>query len=196
MPASASPRAYDVCFFVDSRPLMRMLDRGVTLDADRIAWTVDGATAEMQFGNVVAVHLKSSGQKVTVDQCTITFSEGTTLTVVNSGPGGYRDGALAASYREFVSDLHARLAAGSYSGNIQFIAGWPAWRYRTTLALIPIAALVFAAGGLAFWLALDNLKGLLLILLGGYLCWTLARRTLANAPRDYTPDRLPEALLS
>ena len=196
MPMPENPHTYDVSFYVNSRPFLRKLDRGVTVSAAGLSWTKDDARTDMQFGNMVAIHLKSSGQKVKVDQCAITFADDTVLTVVDSTPGGYADRTLTATYRDFVRDLHARLAAGSYGGNIQFIAGWPAWRYYATLALTAATALLFFGGGLAYWRMYGDPQGLVFVLLGGYFCWTLGRRTLANAPRDYTPDRLPEALLS
>ena len=111
-PLSENLRAYDVCFSVNGGRFFRKLDRGVTLSDDSIAWTVDGCTAEMPFGNIVAVHLESSGAAVVVDRCTVTFADGNVLSVVNSDPGGFADREQVSIYRDFVHDLHARLAAG------------------------------------------------------------------------------------
>jgi hypothetical protein len=77
---SASPgqlRTYDVCFSLPGQSSFRRLDSGVVLNKDTIAWTQDGRTTETSFGNIVAVHLSSGGQRVIVDRCAITFSDNT-----------------------------------------------------------------------------------------------------------------------
>ena len=194
-PSPANPLTYDVCFSVDGGHLFRKLDHGVTLRNTAIAWTIDGATTETPFGDIVAVHLKSTGQSTVVDQCTITFADGNVLAVVNSDPGGFADRERVPIYRDFVRDLHARLAAGSYTG-IRFTAGVPWWRYEGMLAVTIVAALFCSVGGLWFFLTFGNVKGLVIVVAGGYSCWKLGRTTLANAPRDYALDQLPEKLLS
>src|SRR5580698_3256738 len=86
------PPTYDVCYYVNRRPFMRLLDHGVALERDSIAWTTrDGRTVEMALRDIVAVHLKSTGTRVIVEQCAITFADNSVLTVVNTGCGGYSD---------------------------------------------------------------------------------------------------------
>jgi hypothetical protein len=194
-PSPANPRTYNVCFSVDGRHLFRKLDHGITLSNNDIAWTTDDATTEMPFSDIVAVHLKSTGQSTIVDRCTITFADGNALSVVNSDPGGFADRERGPIYRDFVRDLHARLAAGSYT-EIRFIAGVPRWRYQGMLAATIVAALFCSVGGLWFFLTFGDLKGLAILVAGGYACWKFGRTTLANAPRNYAPDHLPEQLLS
>jgi hypothetical protein len=70
------------------------------------------------------------------------------------------------------------------------------WRYLTMLVCAIAGVPVFAATGLAFYFILHLWKGLLMVGLGEYFCWVLARRALANAPRDYAPDKLPDVLLN
>ena len=103
MPSSllANPRTYNVCFSIAGGHLFRKLDQGVTLGDNGIAWTMDDATTEMPFSNIVAVHLKSAGQSTIVDQCMITFADGNVLSVVNSDPGGFADRERASLYRDF-----------------------------------------------------------------------------------------------
>ena len=190
------PRSYELCTNVAGRTLhWRNRNHGVTLRDDSIAWTMDGDTNDVPFGNIVAVHLDSVGQKVTADRCTITVADGRGLTIVNTDPGGYADAAQAAAYRDFVRDLHARLATGGYGSAIRFTAGGPQWLYLTMLAAAIIGAPLFAAAGLAGYFVFHLWNGVLLLLAGEYFCWMLGRRALANRPRDYAAERLPEALL-
>ena len=175
--------------------MLRKLDCGVTLRADRISATTDGSTGEEQLGNITAVHLQTSGGKTDVESCAITFADGNMLTVLNCGPGGYGDSELAANYRAFVYDLHSRLAAGGFSG-IHFTEGWPMWRCSAMLVLAACTALLFTFFGLWTLYCTRDFKGFLMVAVGGYGAWRWYRISLNNLPRDYTPDRLPEFLLS
>jgi hypothetical protein len=123
------------------------------------------------------------------------FCHGSGLLIVNTDPGGYRDAERATFYRDFVQDLHARLASSRCS-EIRFTAGVSRWRYLVMLGSATAAAPAFAVSGLAGFLFFHLWKGLLLTIVGEYLCWKLGRRALANAPRDYVSDRLPEELLA
>ncbi len=194
-PTLDASRSYDLCINVAGRRLYwRNPNRGITLGGDTLTWTMDGTAMETAYGNIVAVHLSCAGQKVTADRCTISFADGSGLTIVNTDPGRYRDAERAARYRDFVRDLHARLASSRYGG-IAFTAGVSPWRFRLMLASAVIAAPAFALAGLAGFVVYRQWNGLLLVGVGEFFCWKLGRRALANAPRDYTPDRLPEALL-
>jgi hypothetical protein len=190
-----NPRTYDVCFSVNGGHFLRKLDQGVTLGDDGIDWTIDGRAAEMPLASIVAVHLWSAGRSSIVDHCAITFGDASVLSVVNSNPGGYTDQERVPIYRDFVRDLHGRLAAGPYT-EIRFTAGVPRWRYRAMLAATIVLAVLCGGGGLGVLVGFGDLQGLAILILGGYACWRFARVTLANAPRDYTPDHLPEELLS
>jgi hypothetical protein len=190
-----NPHTYNVCFSVNGGHVFRKLDQGVTLGDDGIAWTMDGRTTEMPLGNIVAIHLKSGGQSAVVDQCAITFADDDVLCVVNSDPGGFTDRERVPIYRDFVRDLHDRLAAGPYT-QVRYTAGVPLWRYRAMLAATIVLALLCGGFGLVALAVFGDLKGPAILLLGGYACWKHGRTTLANAPRDYAPDHLPEEVLT
>ena len=64
------------------------------------------------------------------------------------------------------------------------------------LAVTIVTALFCGVIGLVALVNLGDLKGLGILMVGGYAFWKLGRTTLANAPRDYAPDHLPENLLS
>jgi len=195
-PSAEGLRSYDLCINVAGRRLFwRNPNLGVTLGNDTIAWTMDGRAMETAYGNIVGVHLDSAGQKTTTDRCTISFADGSGMLIVNTDPGGYRDAERGARYRDFVRDLHARLAGERYRG-IRFTAGVPRPRYLLMLGFATAAAPMFALAGLGGYLVYRQSNGLVLFAVGEYFCWTLGRRALANAPRDYAPDRLPEELLT
>jgi hypothetical protein len=195
-PLPQSPRTYyDVCFSLPGQSTFRTLDCGVVLNQDIIAWTQDERTSEAELANIVAVHLSSSGRRVIVDRCAITFSDNNVLTVVNSDGGGYYDSEHAKSYRAFVADLHRRLASGPY-GTIRFTAGWTQSRYVTTLAAAYAGAAASVIAGMAIYLMFHKYQGLVIVTLGTIGNWRLERMTRANAPRDYTPDSLPAELMT
>jgi hypothetical protein len=195
-PSAEGSRNYDLCIKVAGRRLFwRNANHGITLGNDTMAWTMDGVAMQMEYANIVAVRLNSAGQKIIADRCTIDFTDGSGLLIVNTDPGGYRDSELATCYREFVRDLHTRLGSGHYP-QIRFIAGVPRWRYLLMLGSAIAAAPMFAVAGLGGYLFYHLSNGPLLFVLGEYFCWRLGRRALANAPRDYEPDRPPEELLA
>jgi hypothetical protein len=195
-PLSQNPRTYyDVCFSLPGQSSFRTLDSGVTLNKDIIAWTQDERTTEISLGNIVAVHLSSGGRRVIVDRCAITFSDNNVLTVVNSDGAGYYDSEHAKSYRAFVQDLHARLASGPF-GAIRFTAGWTQSRYLRTLVLAAVGAIAAVVIGVWALLALRSFKGLLIVIFGCIGAFRLERMTRANAPRAYTPDKLPTELMT
>jgi hypothetical protein len=150
-PSAAGTQTYDLCLNVAGRRLYwRNRNHGVTLNADCIGWTMDGDAVETAYGNIVAVHLESRGQKITEDRCTVTFADGRALLIVNTDPGGFADAARAALYRDFVRDLHAHLPPDRYP-LIRFTAGVPRWRFLTMLICAIAGMQVFAATGLAFF---------------------------------------------
>jgi hypothetical protein len=195
-PTAEGSRTYDLCINVAGRRLFwRNRNHGITLGNDSMTWTMDGVTMEMEYANIVVVHLNSVGQQTVADRCTINFTDGSGLLIVNTDPGGYRDNELTTHYRDFVRDLHTRLGSGRYP-QIRFAAGVPRWRYLLMLGSAIAAAPLFAVAGLGGYLFYHVSNGPLLFVLGEYFCWRLGRRALANAPRDYAPDRLPEQLLT
>jgi hypothetical protein len=195
-PAAENSRTYDLCINIAGRRLYwRNRNHGVTLGRDVMTWTMDGAESDAAYGDIAAVHLDSAGLKVIADRCTITLADGRALQIVNTDPGGDSSAERKELYREFVRDLHSRLPAARYPG-IRFTEGWSLWRCQAMLALSALVALVSATLGLYVFLHLGEPRGLILLALAAYACWKFYRTALNNAPRDYTPDRLPDFLLS
>ena len=189
-------RTYDLCINVAGRRLYwRNPNHGVTLGNDTIAWTMDGGAMETAYGNIVAVHLNSAGQKITADRCTITFADGSGLLIVNTDPGGYRDRRT----RGVLSRFRARPARAP---RVRPLSRNPLHRRRAALALFGDAGFGDRRSAGLRRRGPRRLFHLSRRRTASCLCWSanisagqLGRRALANAPRDYTPDRLPEKLL-
>ena len=137
----------------------------------------------------------SAGLKVIADRCTITLADGRALQIVNTDPGGYSSAERKALYRSLCATCTAGSPAARYPG-IRFTEGWSLWRCQAMLALSALVALVSATLGLYVFLHLGEPRGLILLALAAYACWKFYRTALNNTPRDYTPDRLPDFLLS
>lgn len=166
----------------------RNSNHGVTLTAERINWTFGGITDGAPFQNVSAVHLQTGGDwREPTNLCTITFADGYKLVVVNS------DDARRPIYRDFVRDLHSRLAAVQTS--IVFTSGYQGFRYPLIIACavllgvmsigIPVVAMILQRG----------LGPITAMFAGVVLYWPLINVIAKNAPRNHDPRNLPEELL-
>ena len=153
-PHPENSRSYDVYFYVagSSRLVLRNPNHGIVLDDTAIAWTKDGAACRQAYANIAAVHLQTAalGNAVNViDQCKIEFVAGPAVTVSNASSSGLPDKAQTPLYRDFVRDLHARLAAHG-CGTIHFTAGMAQWRYRMLFGTMIVAALLFIVTPIVF----------------------------------------------
>jgi hypothetical protein len=189
-------RTYDLCTNIAGRWLFsRNRNHGVTLGPGIITWTMDGEPNDAGCGDITAVNLDSAGLKVVADRCTVTLADGRTLQILNTDRFYYTNAERKALYRDFVHDLHNRLPAARYP-QIRFTEGWPLWQRQGMLALSALVALGSTALGLYMLLHLGAPRGLILLALAAYVYWRFFRTALNNAPRAYTPDRLPDFLLS
>ncbi len=193
-------RVYDVYFYVAGGPrlFLRNPNHGIAVDDDGIAWTSNGKTHRQAFGTVAAVHLQTAalGNAANViDRCKIEFTDGPAVTVSNASSSGLPDKTQTPLYRDFVRDLHARLAAHG-CGATRFTAGMAQWRYRMLFGALIAAGLIFVVTPIGLLIVTGDLHVLIPMAMGLSLCWPLTRLMMNNAPRDYTPDRLPEELLS
>jgi hypothetical protein len=196
-PATADKRRYDVYLTAGGRRFyFRNDNHGVTLDDARIAWTYDGRTEKAPLSDIVAVHLQSGGSwQNVIDQCEIAFATGDTVTVSNAGASGVPDDGQTPIYRDFVRDLHRRLAARG-AGAIRFTAGYRPLNYRVVLVGAVLLGMICVALPLVLLAITGEFKVLGLLVGGVVLCWPLARMVQNNAPREYQPQKLPDELLS
>ena len=200
-PHPQNQRSYDVYFFVagGSRLVLRNPNHGIALDDDGIAWTSAGTAYRQSYDSVAAVHLQTAalGNAANViDQCKIEFVESPAVTISNASSSGLPDQAQTPLYRDFVRDFHTRLATHGCGAKIRFTAGMAQWRYRMLFATMIVAALLFIVTPIGLLAITGDLHILIPMAMGVSLCWPLTRLMMNNTPRGYTPDRLPEELLS
>lgn len=194
------PQTHDVYFAAAGgfRLYWRNPNHGITIGADGLRFTVDGAPRAVGWSDIAAVHLQIAAlgnANTTIDQCKIGFADGSAIVVSNASSSGLPSDAQTRIYRDFVRGLHARLARQPGAA-IRFSAGMAPWRYRTLLVTLIVAGLFFIVTPLGLVLFTGDWLGLILAAVGVSLVWPFTLLLLKNAPRDYAPDRLPDELLS
>jgi hypothetical protein len=195
-----NPQTYDVYFAAAGgvRFYWRNPNHGMTIGADGLSFTADGKPRAVGWSDVAAVHLQIAtlgNARNTIDQCKITFTDGSAVIVSNGSSSGLPDATQTKIYRNFVHGLHARLALKA-GGAIRFSAGMAPWRYRTLLVTLIVAGLFFVATPLALTLFTGDWHTLILAAVGVAFVWPFTLLLLKSAPRNYTPDKLPDQLLS
>jgi len=199
VPPPDSPRSYDVFFSAGgTRFYFTNPNHGIAISDNGMAWTADGRASAAAFADIAAIHLQTaalgSAQRV-LDQCRIEFDNGAALVVTNGSSSGLPDQVQTPIYRAFVCDLHAHLAARA-AGAIRFTAGMAQWRYKGLFVTMIVAGLMFIAAPLVLVFVTGDLRGFVVMAMGASLCWPFTKMLMNNAPRHYTPDRLPDELLS
>lgn len=191
-------QAYDVYFTVSGGPrfVLWLKNHDITVGDRDISYSVDGNVQRMAFGDIATVHLSSGtvGEDV-IDQCKIALNSGDTITVSNATPGGLPNKEQTQAYRDFVRDLHGRLAASDH-GRISFMAGMSGARYKGAFVVIVIAGLFFVVTPLVLAMITGDVHALILMATGVFFVWPFMRMLSNNTPRYYTPDALPDELIS
>jgi hypothetical protein len=195
-------QTYDVYFTVSGGPHFVMWNKnhGITVGDNGLSFAVDGQMTSMAFADIAAIHLSSGtvGEDV-IDQCKIEFNAGNTVTAFNTASGGLSNNEQTRIYRDFVYDLHGRLAgagAGQNLGKISFTAGMSGTRYNVALIALIVAGLFFVLTPLVLAFITGDPHALILMATGVFLVWPFMRVVGNNTPRNYTPDALPDELLS
>lgn len=200
LPSTVRSRSHDVYFYVAGGPrfVLRNANHGVTLSDDGLTFTANGSVRAIGFADISAIHIQTAAlgnANNVIDQCKIELLNGPAITVSNASASGLPDEAQTPIYRDFVQDLHARLAQRSAAG-IRFTAGMAPWRFKALFATMIVSGLLFIAAPLGIAMVTGDWHALIALAMGVSLCWPVARLMMNNAPRDYTPDRLPGELLS
>jgi hypothetical protein len=195
-------QAYDVYFTVSGGPrfVMWNTNHGITVGDNGMSFAVDGQMRSITFADIAAIHLSSGtvGEDV-IDQCKIEFTAGNTITVFNTASSGLSNKEQTQIYRDFVYDLHGRLAgagAGQSIGKISFTAGMSGTRYNVALIALIVAGLFFVLTPLVLAVITGDAHALILMGTGAFLVWPFMRVVGNNTPRNYTPDAPPDELLS
>jgi hypothetical protein len=193
-------RSYDVYFYVAGGPrfVLRNVNHGIAVGAEGIAFTGNGTAHRQAYATIAAVHLQTAAlgnADRVIDQCKIEFIDGSAVIVSNASSSGLPDAGQTPLYRNFVRDLHARLAAHG-AGAIRLTAGMAPWRYKMLFGALIAAGLLFVVTPLGLLIVTGDWHVLIAMAMGLSLCWPFTRLMMNNAPRAYTPDRLPEELLS
>ena len=163
-------------------------NHGVTLTAERINWTFEGIADGAPFHNIRTVHLQTGGDwREPTNLCTITFADGYKLVVVNS------DDARRPVYRNFVRDLHSRLAAVQTS--TVFTSGYQGFRYPLIIACAVLLGVMSIGMPVVAMILQRGIGPITAMLAGVVLYWPLIKMIDKNAPRNHDPRNLPAELL-
>lgn len=193
-PASGNERSYDLYLSAGLSFHWSNPNHGVTLADARIIWTIDGETQEAKLASIVQIRLQTGGNaQDVVAMCLVSFADGYVLTVYNSSAQGLPDSGQAAIYREFVRDLHRRLAVAKVP--VDCVAGYTEGRYQVVLVSGVLLGLIVVVLPFVLLLVTGEAKALYLLGAGIFLFWPLYRMVQANKPHRYDPADLPEDLL-
>jgi len=130
--------------------------------------------------------------------CEISFADGYKLTVTDANQFGVASDAQRAPYRDFVRDLHARLAAhaGARSGaRIAFTAGYPPARFRVLMVCTVLLGLISVGVPIAVLLLAGDPSPLVLLIVGMAFMFPLLLMMTKNAPRTYEAAEPPDELV-
>jgi hypothetical protein len=172
--------------------VFRLHDPGITLRESRIAWHEDGARHQAKLADIASVHLQTGGDwQNPIARCDIGFTDGRVLHVSDATAGGVPNEASRAIYRDFLRNLHDRLAGA----RVSFTAGYSQARCRVVLVAAILLGLILVATPLVLLLITDETSMLYPLFVGAMLALPLARMVKANAPRPYAPDAVPDELM-
>jgi hypothetical protein len=170
-------------------------DCGITLSDERIAWQIGDEAHDTKLADIAEVHLQTNAvSQDIIAVCRIRFADGFELLVLSSGENGLHDAEKAALYRDFVRDLHGRLAAQKGAA-IAFTAGYSNARRTVGLVLIVVCVLFFLGLPTVLLLMSGELSMLSALYFGGLLIWPLYRVVSMNEAQTYDPRALPAELI-
>jgi hypothetical protein len=196
----ADTQSYDVYFVVPGSPRLvwRIPTHGITVSDSGIAYAVNDSTRTAAFTDIAAIHLRTAAlgnASNVLDQCRIEFNDGGAITISNAASNGLPKDAQTKIYRDFVRDLHGRLVASGPDA-IRFTAGMSSGRYKGALVTMIVAGLFFIVTPLGITIVTGDPHALIPMAMGALLIWPFMRLISNNTPRNYTPDALPDELMS
>jgi hypothetical protein len=196
----ANPHVYAVYFYVAGGPRLMVSNpnHGITVGDEALASTNYGNAHAAPVATIATIRLQIAAlghADRVIDQYKIEFTDGPAITISNASSSGLPDKNQTPIYRAFVHDLHARLAVHG-SGAIRFTAGMAPWRYKMLFGALSAAGLPFIVTPLVLFAVMGDWHVLIPMAMSVSLIWPFIQLMRNNAPRDYTPDALPDELLS
>jgi tetrahydromethanopterin S-methyltransferase subunit F len=195
---AAHSQVHDVYFTTagSRRFALWLSNHGITLDDHGLSYSVDGNAQTIAFTNIAAIRLSTgtAGEDV-IDQCKIEPKSGDAITVSNVTSSGLSNKEQRQAYRDFVYDLHGRLAGNGFD-KIRFTAGMSSGRYKGAVVTMVIAGLFFVVTPLVLAIVTGDMHALIIMGTGAFFVWPFMRLVSNNTPRNYTPDALPDELIS
>lgn len=179
-----------------SRFYWRLRNVGITLSGPTLRWDHDGRPRARHLRDLREVRLQIAHVHRSGDfgLCRLTFNDGLTLTVQSTNARGLPDEARAPAYRDFVRELHVRLAADT-SSTIAFQAGDHPGRRVFAIVIVAIAVLFFIALPFGLFLFKPGWELLGVLATGAAFVWPAWKTAQRNAPRAYRPAQVPADLL-
>ncbi len=178
------------------KPRMLAAEHAFRLGPDSLEWFVGGRPGRVAYPMIGRIRLgfrltNFMGRRYTAE---IFPRGGGRMDISSYSARGIVDNAnQGAAYRAFIAELHRRIAKAH--GDCRFEAGMAPWRFWPSLAVT-----VAMAGGLVYvvgrgMLSDQILTGLLVLAVGVIFVWQMGKTVLANWPRSYLPDAIPEDVL-
>jgi hypothetical protein len=178
------------------KPRMLAAEHVFRLGPDSLEWNVGGRTGRIAYPMIARIRVgfrftNFMGHRYTAE---IFPRSGGRMDISSVSSRGMLDNAnQGVAYRAFIAELHRRVA--SARGECRFEAGMAVWRFwpSVTITLAMAAALVYV---LVRGILGDQIVTSLIVLAAGSLfVWQMGKMVLANKPRSYRPETIPEDLL-
>ncbi|GAB1717064.1 MAG: hypothetical protein NTAFB05_21060 [Nitrobacter sp.] len=196
-PATAlASTAYDLYYLVNGeRYFWRSASHGVSLIDDgrdsAIAWRAGAGEAGRQlWTDIVSVNMPDAQGKDAVNKCRIDFRGGRFLMVTDAGINGKVDPVRAPVYRDFIHDLHLRLADAP-EGRIRFTTGVSQTYRKAMVALGLITAVLFVATPAVLVVDLHEWRAIGPLTAGATFIWPFWKKIGSNRPHVYDPRHPP-----
>ena len=178
------------------KPRMLAAEHAFRLGPDSLEWFAGGRPGRVAYPMIGRIRLgfrltNFMGRRYTAE---IFPRAGGRVDISSYSARGIVDNAnQGVAYRAFIFELHRRIAKAR--GDCRFEAGMATWRFWPSLAV----TLAMAAGLVyVLWrgiLSDQIVTGLLVLAVGVMFLWQMGKTVLANWPRIYSPDAIPEDVL-
>jgi hypothetical protein len=178
------------------KPRMLAAEHAFRLGTDSLEWIVGGRPGRVAYAMIARIRLgfrltNFMGRRYTAE---IFPRTGARMEISSYSARGIVDNAnQGAAYRAFISELHRRVAKAH--GDCRFEAGMAVWRFwpsvAVTVAMMAGLVYVVARGMLGDQIV----TGLIVLAVGALFVWQMGKMVLANRPRSYRPEAIPEDVL-